>query len=283
MPAIPVSIDCGDIVLAGDSWGDPAGPPVLLLHGGGQTRHAWGRAAHAIAGRGWRAVTLDLRGHGDSAWSPDGLYGLNRFADDVRCTVRALGATPVVVGASLGGLASLVALGEEPRAHAKALVLVDVVPRMEERGVDRIRDFMTSAPEGFASLDEAADAVASYLHHRPRPSDLSGLRKNLRPRPDGRWMWHWDPSFIRGDRDRPSDFDDHERLEAAARAISVPTLLVRGGVSDVVSVDGALALQALMPHARLVDVAGAGHMVAGDRNDRFSAAVLDFLEALRAA
>ena len=189
----------------------------------------------------------------------------------------------MLVGASLGGLASLIALGEPPPTDATALVLVDVVPRMEEEGVDRIRDFMTSAPDGFANLEEAADAVASYLHHRPRPGDLSGLQKNLRRRPDGRWRWHWDPSFIRGDPDRANDFADHERLEAAARAITIPTLLVRGGVSDVVSIDGAQELQALMPHARLVDVAGAGHMVAGDRNDRFSAAVIEFLEAHRPA
>ena len=279
----PLSLPCGDVALVADAWGEPDAPPVLLLHGGGQTRHAWGRTAQAIASQGWRAVTVDLRGHGDSGWSPDGSYGLNRFVADVRVLVPEMGAPPVLVGASLGGLASLVALGEPPPVDATALVLVDVVPRMEEDGVDRIRAFMTSAPDGFADLEEAADAVAAYMHHRARPDDLSGLRKNLRQRPDGRWMWHWDPNFIRPRVDHPNDFADHERLAAAARAITVPTLLVRGGVSDVVSVDGARELQALIPHAELVDVAGAGHMVAGDRNDRFSGAVLEFLEARRSA
>ena len=278
-----LSLPCGDITLVGEQWGDPGAPPVLLLHGGGQTRHAWGRTAQALAARGWRALTVDLRGHGDSDWSPDGAYGLDRFALDVRRLVPDMGAPPVLVGASLGGLASLIALGEPPPVDAAALVLVDVVPRLEEGGVDRIRAFMTSAPDGFADLEEAADAVASYMHHRPRPSDLSGLRKNLRQRPDGRWMWHWDPNFIRPNAEGPNGFDDHERLMAAARAITVPTLLVRGGVSDVVSVDGARELQGLIPHATLVDVAGAGHMVAGDRNDRFSAAVLEFLEERRPA
>jgi pimeloyl-ACP methyl ester carboxylesterase len=151
---------------------------------------------------------------------------------------------------------------------------------MEPEGVDRIKAFMNSAPDGFATLDEAADAVAAYLHHRPRPADLSGLRKNLRQRPDGRWAWHWDPRFMTQG-ERHNEFDDLDRLAAAARAVSVPTLLVRGGISDVVSMDGARELQALVPHAQLVDVAGAGHMVAGDRNDRFSEAVLTFLDGLR--
>jgi pimeloyl-ACP methyl ester carboxylesterase len=279
-----ISLPCGDVDLAADAWGDPDDPTVLLLHGGGQTRHAWGRTAKAVASRGWRAVAVDLRGHGDSGWSPDGVYGLDRFVNDVRCIVAGVSEPPVLVGASLGGLASLVAMGEAPPVAARALVLVDVAPRMEEDGVDRIRAFMTSAPDGFASLDDAADAVASYLPHRRRPDDLTGLRKNLRRRPDGRWMWHWDPAFIHTGAEAPrsNDFADTARLAAAARSITVPTLLIRGGVSDVVSVDGARELKELIPHAELVDVAGAGHMVAGDRNDRFSAAVLAFLEGQQA-
>jgi pimeloyl-ACP methyl ester carboxylesterase len=275
-----LSLRCGDVDLVANAWGDPDAATVLLLHGGGQTRHAWGRTAEAVADRGWRAVAVDLRGHGDSDWSPDGVYGLDRFVADVRCLVAAVGSPPVLVGASLGGLASLVALGEPPPVAALGLVLVDVAPRMEEDGVDRIRAFMTSAPDGFATLDEAADAVASYLPHRRRPDDLSGLTKNLRRRHDGRWIWHWDPKFVHPLEERvPSnDFADHVRLAAAARAVTVPALLVRGGISDIVSVDGARELQELIPHAELVDVAGAGHMVAGDRNDRFSAAVLQFLE-----
>jgi len=276
-------LPCGDVMLVADAWGDPAAPPVLLLHGGGQTRHAWGGAARAIAAKGWRAVAVDLRGHGDSGWSPDGVYGLEPFVTDVRYLANDLaetGSPAVLVGASLGGLASLVAIGEAPHAPATALVLVDVVPRMEPDGVDRIKAFMTSAPDGFASLEEAADSVASYLHHRPRPGDLSGLRKNLRQRPDGRWVWHWDPQFMSAG-EQGGGFDDHARLAAAAHAIAVPALLVRGGVSDVVSTDGAQELKALIPHAELVDVAGAGHMVAGDRNDRFSDAVVGFLDRLR--
>jgi pimeloyl-ACP methyl ester carboxylesterase len=276
-------LPCGDVSLIGDAWGDPAAPPVLLLHGGGQTRHAWGGTARALAARGWRAVAVDLRGHGDSSWSPDGVYGLAPFVADVRYLANDMadtGTPAVLVGASLGGLASLVALGEAPHAPATALVLVDVVPRMEPEGVDRIKAFMTQAPDGFADLEEAADAVAAYLHHRARPDDLSGLRKNLRQRPDGRWVWHWDPQFMTQGQ-RHNEFDDLDRLATAARAITVPTLLVRGGISDVVSADGAQELKALIPHARLVDVAGAGHMVAGDRNDRFSEAVLMFLDSLR--
>jgi pimeloyl-ACP methyl ester carboxylesterase len=139
--------------------------------------------------------------------------------------------------------------------------------------------------DGFGSLEEVADAIAVYNPHRPRPSDLSGLRKNLRQRPDGRWAWHWDPRFISGrfgsqDETR-SSLVDPERLRVAAKKLTIPVLLVRGRMSDLLSEEGAQELLELVPHARLADVAGAGHMVAGDRNDLFNDAVVSFLEEVR--
>lgn len=260
--------------LAADVAGPSGGAPVVLLHGGGQTRASWKGAVTALASRGYRAVSLDLRGHGDSDWSNDGDYQLDRFVDDLAMVLPVLGAPAVLVGASLGGLAALLAVGER-RLPAAALVLVDVTPRIEPTGVGKIRAFMTANPDGFASVDEAADAVAAYLPHRPRPADASGLRKNLRLGGDGRWRWHWDPRFMSEVRSVASG---GERLEAAARRLGVPTLLIRGGRSEIVSAAGAQAFLDLAPHAEFVDVSGADHMVAGDANDVFNAAVIDFIE-----
>ena len=142
---------------------------------------------------------IDLRGHGESEWPADADYSLEAFADDIRAVAAALDEPPVLVGASLGGSASIIALGTPPELDARALVLVDVAPKIEQEGVTRIGAFMVEHMEdGFASLDEVADAVAAYNPHRPRPTDLSGLKKNVRQRDDGRWVWHWDPRFIRG-------------------------------------------------------------------------------------
>lgn len=278
------------VALVADAWGEPDAPPVLLLHGGGQTRHAWRGTAQAIAREGWYALAMDLRGHGDSDWSPSGDYSVDAFVADVRAVVATLRRRPVLVGASLGGLASLVAAGESarpsgqgnPHPLAAALVLVDVAPRIELAGAQRIRGFMLGRPEGFASMEEAAAAVAAYLPHRRRPPDLRGLERNLRRDASGRWRWHWDPNFMTGPRP-PADVANPARLSAAARALTVPTLLVRGRSSDVLSEEGAREFLALVPHARYVDVSGAGHMVAGDRNDAFALAVLGFLRDLAAA
>ena len=277
MAAVPTSAvvsGAGGVRLRVDVWGDPAGPPVVLLHGGGQTRHAWGGTARRLADAGFQALAVDLRGHGDSDRSGDADYSLDAFADDLRAVAATLDRPPAVVGASLGGIAGLLAEGETP-GLTSAVVLVDVAPRMEEEGVMRIVSFMTARPDGFADLEEAADTIAEYLPHRPRRTDLSGLAKNLRRGADGRWRWHWDPAFLSSDR-RPGAMRDPARLAAAARALRVPTLLVRGGMSDLVSEESAADLLALQPAAEYVDVSGAGHMVAGDRNDAFNDAVLDF-------
>jgi pimeloyl-ACP methyl ester carboxylesterase len=257
------------------------GPPVLLLHGGGQTRHAWRRTAEALARDGWTAYAADQRGHGDSEWVADGAYRFKDFAADVRSIASTLaklhGRAPVVIGASLGGIATLLAQAEPSHAPAfAALVLVDITPRVDRSGVERIQDFMrVHATDGFASVADAADAVAAYLPHRPRPKNHEGLKKNLRLHDDGRWRWHWDPRFLGG---RGVVRDEVEAdLIAAARRITVPTLLVRGSASELVGEDHAREFLDLVPHAEYADVNGARHMVVGDRNDAFSAAILDFV------
>jgi pimeloyl-ACP methyl ester carboxylesterase len=269
----------GGLRLVGDRRGPESAPTVLLLHGGGQTRYSWGGTADALADAGWQAITVDARGHGESEWPPDGDYRLFSFAADVQAIIDQLGAPPAIVGASLGGLTAVLLEGEMAPGSSQAIVLGDVVPELETAGTDRIKDFMSDRlSEGFGSLEEAGAAVAAYNPHRPPPSDLRGLGKNLRAR-DGRWYWHWDPAFM-DNTGSVSEFTDIDRLRAAARGMTPPVLLVRGRMSDVVSEDGVRSFLEDCPHAAYVDVSGAGHMVAGDRNDAFTYAVVDFLDAL---
>ncbi len=262
------------LTLVGDAFGDPAGQPVLLLHGGGQTRHAWGKAGRHLAANGFYALSVDQRGHGESSWDAEGRYGFEDFAADLLVIVDHFRAPPAVVGASLGGLAALLAHGDSPdEPPFSALVLVDVAHRAEADGVSRIIEFMQSrVDEGFASLEEVAAAVAGYLPHRPRPTDLGGLAKNLRLGSDGRYRWHWDPAFLRRHRGRRV-----AELRASARTLTVPTMLVRGRLSDVLSETVAREFMTLAPHAEYVNIDSAAHMIAGDRNDIFSETVVDFL------
>jgi len=274
---IPFALAGAGVRLAGDRWGDGR-PPVLLLHGGGQTRHSWDRTAERLAAGGRTAVTYDARGHGQSGWAPDGDYRLDRFVDDLRAVAAVVDAPPVLVGASLGGMTSLVAVGER-RVAARGLVLVDIAVRAEPAGIERIHRFLAAAPDGFATLEEAADAVAAYNPHRPRPASPEGLRKNLRRGEDGRWRWHWDPAFL-GLSDEARRREPPARLAAAARALEVPVLLVRGGSSDVLSDEGVAHFRGLLPSVEVVDVRGTGHMLVGDDNDVFADALDGFVDRI---
>lgn len=264
------------VALAVDMAGDPADCSVILLHGGGQTRHAWGDALSIIADQGYFVISADLRGHGDSDWAAPGGYSLNHFAADVQALCQHCQRPPVLIGASLGGLAALVAQGTSTGPLAKGLALVDIVPQVNPEGVGQILAFMQAHPEGFASLEAAADSVAKYLPHRGPRRNVQGLQKNLRLREDGRYYWHWDPKFIGSD-DLRSSIDS---LAEATTAIKVPVLLIRGSNSNVVDQAGMDNLRERIPHARFREIRGAGHMVAGDSNDAFTSAVLEFLSEL---
>ena len=224
-------------------------------------------------------MAVDLRCHGDSGWSPDGKYSIDRFVADLRCVAASCRQPPVLIGASLGGITGLVAEGEGPPCLA-ALVLVDVTPTVQHSGIEKIRQFMgAQVVDGFASIEDAADVIAAYLPLRARPKSLAGLGKNLRRHADGRYRWHWDPALL--------NFSDGlllpgvgARLVAAAGGLTLPTLLVRGGASELVSPADAERFLALVPHARYADISDAGHMVAGDVNDHFGVVILDYLQGL---
>ena len=261
--------------IAANAYGDPSHDPVLFMHGGGQTRHAWGGAAAALAKHGWYTISMDHRGHGDSGWSEDANYELDYFVEDFHTVQEQIGRRMVVCGASLGGRTALLGLGGGNQDLTSALILVDIAPKTEPKGVARIQQFMRANLDGFPDLEAAADAVAAYREHRSRPKDISGLKKNLRLKADGRWYWHWDPKYIdRRDREDPSRV---ERVREVTPNIKLPTLLIRGGSSDVVSPEGVKDFLELLPTAQFIDVADAGHMVAGDKNDIFTDAVMEFL------
>jgi pimeloyl-ACP methyl ester carboxylesterase len=247
----------GGLLLTADVSGDPSAPAVILMHGGGQTRHSWRGATQRLVADGYHVISLDTRGHGDSDWSSTGEYGLPVLAADLLAVIATLQTLPVLVGASLGGSTGLYAVGNSPTPIARAL-------------------FMRSHADGFANVEEAVDAVAAYNPHRPRPRDPAGLMKNLRLKPDGRLYWHWDPQIVRtSSRLEPPDLV--EPLLAAASRVRIPTLLVRGLLSDIVTDAGIAELRAVLPTLEVYGVAQAGHMVAGDKNDVFSKAIADFL------
>lgn len=276
-------------------WSGPDGVPlvgerhrgpgdlVVLLHGGFQNRTAWRRAVVDLTQRGHDVVAYDLRGHGDSGRSAEGRYSVAAHADDLRALLRLLGRPAALVGASLGGGTALAVAGEtrEPERPGgsaadlvSALVLLDVVPRLEDGGRHRIHRFMSSNKDGFESLDEAAALIAGYAGRAPRSTD--GLRRSLRLDDVGRYRWHWDPCMVEDGFNAYNEEHIQSQLAAASR-LRVPTLLLRGERSDVVSEAGVAEFLAAAPSAQCRTVPKVGHMVAAMPNSPYIRAAADFL------
>ena len=268
-----------DLNLVGDEWNAGAAPAdgrptVLMLHGGGQNRYSWKNTGQILADAGFHVIALDSRGHGDSDRSPTADYTVESLSGDILQVLYQIGRPVALVGASMGGLTGILAAHEAGPELVTKLVLVDVVPRFEKDGSARIRDFMFGNVDGFDTLEAAADAVAAYLPHRPKPRSPEGLKKNLRLR-DGRWYWHWDPAFLTKPADDP--FLRIDKLERAAINLEIPILLIRGKLSDVVSPESVEDFLTKVPGAEFVELAEAGHTAAGDDNDAFTDVVVRFV------
>ena len=268
--------------LVADVTGDPAHPVVIMMHGGGQTRGSWSGTVSLLTDLDCRVISLDLRGHGESDWAKDGDYAPEAFAADLAAVVATLPLPPILMGASLGGMTAMIAVGEL-KVKARALILVDIVPNMKPEGVDRIEGFMNGNPNGFASFEEAVKVVSEYLSHRPVPPSVEGLRRNLRLDPDGRYRWHWDPEFQHWNNRNSTRDKIGLRMSAAASNCHIPTLVIRGGSSELVDEEGVEHLLSLLPRGEAYLVEKAGHMVAGDRNDIFNAGIAPFVRRVLSA
>lgn len=274
----PLAADDG-LMLAADVFAG-ARPGVLLAHGFGQTRQAWTATQQRLAAAGIASLAWDVRGHGQSGRNRESSrYSGEQFVADVGTAAAAIGPRPVLVGASMGGLTGL--LAQARNRLFSALVLVDITPRWEASGVERILGFMSAHPEGFDSYDHAAEQIAAYLPHRREKKTPAQLAHLLTRRPDGRLGWHWDPRLL--SEFIPDTHDLHDLLDDACRALDVPVLLVSGGRSDLVTARTVEHFLELAPHARHVQLPQATHMVAGDDNNTFTETLLHFLSELPAA
>ncbi|WP_231624994.1 alpha/beta fold hydrolase [Novosphingobium sp. AAP93] len=260
--------------LVGEAFGDPAAPPVLFFHGGGQSRNAWRGSARIVGDSGYYGATFDLRGHGDSAWAADGDYLLEAFGRDVEALLGQFSRPVTLVGASRGGQASLVGGSRHP-SRVRLVVLADVAPLMRDQGVDGIRAFFSEGEAGFPTLDQAADSLARHLD-QPRLSDSTRLARAMRQDAAGRWHWRWDPATGRAEFLHPPS--EGEAILAAAARMTSPIVLVRAELSHLLTDQGVDRFRELTPQLKVVVAKGVGHMFTADRNDGFAADLLDWLE-----
>lgn len=259
--------------LVGEAFGDPAAPPVLFFHGGGQSRSAWRGSARIVGDAGFYGVTFDLRGHGSSDWAADGDYLVDAFGRDIEVLLQQFARPVTLVGASRGGQASLIGGSRHPD-RVRLIMIADVAPLMRDEGVNGIRAFFAEGEAGFATLDQAADSLARHLN-QPRMTDAARLARSMRQDGDGYWHWRWDPAtghlkFLHP----PSE---GEAILAAAERTTSPIVLVRAELSHLLTDHGVARFRELTPQLQVVTAKGVGHMFTADRNDAFAAELLEWL------
>ena len=259
-------------------WGSLDSPPMLLLHGFAQTCHSWDFVALSLCDR-FRVIVLDQRGHGDSEWAPDGDYSPETQQQDIDGVVEALGLEGLVLmGLSMGGRNSFTYAASHPE-RIKALVVVDAAPQNQRAGTDNIRRFVQQEDE-LDSIDDFVERVRSYNPRRPAEQIRGSILHNLKQLPNGKWTWKYDKLLRSEGRRMGSDPAVAERLWGYIESLRCPTLVVRGGASDVIAMDTAEAMRRRIPKGSLATVEGAGHLVMGDNPTGFEKAVTEFLAGL---
>ncbi|MBI3786595.1 MAG: alpha/beta hydrolase [Deltaproteobacteria bacterium] len=259
-------------------WGAANAPPVLCLHGITQTAHSWDEVADDL-GRDHRVLCLDQRGHGDSDWAGDGDYTRQTQAADVAAITEALALDRfVLMGMSMGGINSITFTARHPH-RVRALIIVDVSPEIQAKGVENIRHFIQQE-DVLPTFDAFVERAHAFNPRRSLDNIRSRLQHNLKQLPDGCWTWKYDP--VLRSPNRGFQASALSNLWDDVKAIHCPTLIIKGGESDILSTDSARKLQAAIPGSQLVEISGAGHSVMGDNPRDFVSAARDFLEGLGA-
>ncbi len=260
--------------LAWEAFDGVGAMSVVFAHGGGQSRHAWRRAALELQREGYPSLIFDQRGHGDSEWSAEGHYHLEDFQADLERILGHWARPCVLVGASLGGLVSLMAAaGASP--DVRGLVMIDTAPQLNPAEIDRLLSFLGGAgDEGFESPQAAADHVRAFFPARAVSAEAiePGLMRTER----GRWHWRWDVRVVLGERN--SVALPHEvHLHECASRIQVPFLLVRAGHSELVSDAAVERLRGCAPQLEVLWLPDADHLVGASDGPRVARLIEPFL------
>ena len=253
-------------------WGDIANPTVLMLHGALQQAHSWDFVSLAFSDD-FHVLALDQRGHGDSDWAPEGDYSIEAQQRDIDGFAEALGLNSfILIGHSMGGRNAYVWASRHPKA-LKALVIVDTGPEIQRRGQERIQRFR-ELPDELDTFEEFAQRVQEYTG-RSREQTLGALKYSIRQRSDGKWTWKYD-KLMRTPGRRDTAWTSEQLWECVGR-IDCPTLVVRGGQSDLFLEETMDRMQRAIPNCITATIPRAGHLVQGDNPVDFVATVRDLL------
>jgi pimeloyl-ACP methyl ester carboxylesterase len=269
-------VERGGLRLHHLDWGSPHLPALVLVHGIRLHAHVWSHFARQFRSR-YHILAVDQRGHGDSAWAPEGHYHLHEYYEDLRAVIEARGVQRMVlIGHSLGARVSMLYTHLHPDT-VERLVLVDMGAALPAAtaGVDFSRVTETPHPRDFSTPAEAIDYLGGILTQAPKPLIEESVIHGLRAKPDGHYTWKYDP--VLGGRPQPRPGAREWDLWEVVRSINCPTLLQRGEFSRVVTPEIAERMGKEMPDCRVERIDRAGHALFTDQPEAFAASVGRFL------
>lgn len=239
-------------------WGDAGSPVLVCVHGLTGSGHAFDGLARRMSDR-YRVICTDVRGRGDSAWSTDGSYSQADYVSDLEGIVDALGLQKFTLcGTSMGGRISMEYAGRH-EDRLQRLIINDIGPDAEA-GSDRITRNQANVPESFANLDEAVayrSGTSPVFKNIPPAEQVERMGYELRRNADGRFYWKHDPEFQRQRVTKGTP--TYGYLWDVLKRLEIPTLLVWGGASDVLSEGQAKRIVESLANGQMVTVPGVGH------------------------
>lgn len=254
-------------------WGNDTAPPMLLLHGFTGHAHTWDTFARAM-GAHFHVLALDQRGHGDSDWAKDGAYTVHDHAEDIKAVHEQLGLAPVtLIGLSMGGRNAMTFTAAYPD-RVERLVIVDIGPDIAPSGAERVARMAGGAPEEFASPDEAIAYLEQFLPSPASEALRQRVQHGTKRLANGRYTWKYDP-FLRQQR-RQGTVPQVDLWPVVTR-ITVPTLIVRGGKSDVFAPQTAERMRDSIATCELVEIPAAGHSVPAEAPEAFEKVMRTYL------
>lgn len=253
-------------------WGGQGKPPMILLHGIARAAHFFDHIAPHFAQQ-YRVIAVDMRGHGESAWHPDGAYLVEDYTSDIEALIEQLGLRNLTLwGASTGGRVAQMIAGRHPD-RTRAVIVEDVGAERPAEISNRRGNRMVREAEGWANVEEMLEHVKAAYPRTPEPILRYQLQHGAKQGANRRLVYKRDPAILKG-------FIPTE-LWSTVSKIKAPILYVLGGASRTVPPEAQLELQMVLPHAKVVMLAGLGHYPSDEDAAAFCAIVDRFLSGLK--
>lgn len=267
-------LNIGEIELHYLEWGSPTSPPVIFLHGLRGHAHSWDEVADALQDN-YHVFALDQRGRGSSDWSPKQDYSIDAYSNDLLTFTELLGINRFnLIGHSMGGRNAMHFASQHTDKLFK-LGIIDIGPKIDSLGSQRIGDEMAKGPTEFKSFQEIIEHLKTSSPFASEDTLIRRAQYATKLTDSSTYIWTYDPA-IRDQRKTGSNIEQLDLWDSILN-ITCPTMIFRGLQSDILSEEVANQMTTHMSNAKTVGIDKATHTVFEDNPSSFIKELIEFL------